>query len=298
MASGFAALKERKAASDFSHLTKEIEKLKDANINKSGDDRFWKLTVDEAGNGSAVIRFLPELDKEDVPWIRMWDHGFKGPSGQWYIENSLTSIEKKDPVSEYNSRLWNTDIPANQDIARNQKRRLCHVSNIYVVSDKSNPDNEGKVFLFRYGQRIFDKLNDAMNPEFEDETAFNPFDFWVGANFKLRARVVKKYRSYDKSEFADCGPLFDDDAALERIYGEEYSLQQFLDPSNFKTYVELATRLKIVLGGDDDEDGDAHEEAPASAPVEVKERSLPTAEQDHGSKEDSDLDFFEGLADD
>jgi hypothetical protein len=213
------------------------------------DERLWKPNVDKAGNGYAVIRFLPAPQGEEMPWVRVWNHAFQGPTGQWFIENSLTTLNQKDPVSEYNSQLWNSGVESDKEIARKQKRKLKYYSNIYVVSDPSNPSNEGKVFLYSYGKKIFDKLMEAMQPAFEDETAINPFDFWEGANFKLKIRKVDGYWNYDKSEFESVSALNNDDAALEAIYNTQYSLSEFLAPSNFKSYDELKTRLDAVLTG-------------------------------------------------
>jgi len=212
------------------------------------DDRFWKPVVDKAGNGYAVIRFLPAPANEDLPWVRYWDHGFKGPTGLWYIENSLTSIGQQDPVGELNTRLWNSGIESDKEIARVQKRRLHYVANIYVVSDSGNPENEGKVFLFKFGKKIFDKIMDVMQPAFQDETPVNPFDFWEGADFKLKIRNVEGYRNYDKSEFSTPAPLSEDDSKLEAIYEKQYSLQEFVDPTNYKSYAELKAKLMRVLG--------------------------------------------------
>ncbi len=216
--------------------------------NKYTDDRIWKPTVDKANNGYAIIRFLPAAEGTDLPWVRYWDHGFKGPTGKWYIEKSLTSIGQNDPVGELNSRLWNTGLEADKETARKQKRRLHYVSNIYVVSDPGNPANEGKVFLYQYGKKIFDKLMDAMQPEFDDEDPINPFDFWTGANFKLKIRDVEGYRNYDKSEFSRQEPLSQDDDELEAIYNKIHGLAEFTDPSSYKTYNELSAKLTSVLG--------------------------------------------------
>lgn len=211
------------------------------------DDRKWKPTVDKAGNGYAVIRFLPGREG-DVPFVRYWDHGFKGPTGQWYIEKSLTSIGQQDPVSEMNSADWATESDELRALVRERKRRLHYVSNIMVVSDPSNPDNEGKVFLYEYGKKIFDKIMDMMQPQFQDEEPVNPFDFWEGADFKLKIRNVEGYRNYDKSEFASVSPLSDDDAELEKTYNQLYDLNEFIDVANYKTYDELKARLQMVLG--------------------------------------------------
>jgi len=213
------------------------------------DERLWKPNVDKAGNGYAVIRFLPAPEGEELPWVRVWNHAFQGPTGQWYIENSLTTLNQKDPVSEYNTQLWNSGVESDKEIARKQKRKLKYYSNIYVVSDPSNPENEGKIFLYAYGKKIFDKLMEAMQPAFEDETPINPFDFWQGANFKLKIRKVDGYWNYDKSEFESVSALKTSDEELESIYKGEYSLQEFMAPSNFKSYDELKTRLDAVLTG-------------------------------------------------
>ena len=214
-----------------------------------GDDRMWKPTVDKAGNGYAVIRFLPAGAGEDLPWVRYWDHGFKGSTGRWYIEKSLTSIGQQDPVSELNSQLWNTGRDEDKEIARQRKRRLHHVSNILVVSDSANPENECKVFLYEYGKKIMDKIMDVMQPQFADETPVNPFDFWGGANFKLKIRQVEGYRNYDKSEFDSATALFDgDEAQLEAVYNQLHKLSEFTDPDNYKSYADLKKKLFEVIG--------------------------------------------------
>ena len=213
------------------------------------DERLWKPELDKSGNGYAVIRFLPAIEGEDMPWAKVWNHAFQGPTGQWYIENSLTTVGQNDPVSEYNSKLWNSGVESDKEIARKQKRKLQYYSNIYVVEDPANPQNEGKVFLYRYGKKIFDKIMEAMQPAFQDETPVNPFDFWEGANFKLKLRKVDGYWNYDKSEFADPSALFDNDEEIEALWKTEYSLADFTAPSNFKSYDELKTRLDAVLAG-------------------------------------------------
>jgi len=240
----------RKNRGNFDSLMKAVESIANPSNEKRGDDdRFWKPTVDKAGNGQAVLRFLPAPAGEELPWVRIWDHGFQGPTGKWYIENSLTTLNKPDPVAELNSELWNSGIEANKEIARKQKRRLSYVSNVLVVRDPANPENEGKVFLYKYGKKIFDKIKDVMQPTFEDEAPVNPFDLWEGANFKLKIRQVEGYRNYDKSEFDGPTPLSDDDAELERVWKQAHSLAAFLDPSNFKSYDELKAKLDAVLSG-------------------------------------------------
>ena len=213
------------------------------------DERLWKPELDKSGTGSAVIRFLPAVDGEELPWIKLWKHAFQGPTGKWYIENSLTTLNQKDPVSEHNTSLWNTGLESDKETARKQKRKLEYYSNIYVVSDPKHPENNGKVFLFRYGKKIFDKIMASMQPEFEDETPINPFDFWEGANFKLKIRKVDGYWNYDKSEFDSVSALLDDDTKLDSTWKTQYPLADFHAPSNFKSYDELKKRLDDVLSG-------------------------------------------------
>ena len=226
-------------------LVSQVEKM---NKGSNGvDDRLWKPEVDKAGNGYAVIRFLPAPDGEDLPWAKLYTHAFQA-SGGWYIENSLTTLGQKDPVSEHNSQLWNSGVDSDKEVARKQKRKLSYYSNVYVVKDPSNPANEGKVFLFRYGKKIFDKITAAMQPEFEDEQAINPFDFWAGANFKLKIKKVAGYWNYDSSEFAAPAPLLDDDDAMEAVWKQDYSLAELIAPDQFKSYEDLKKRLDYVLG--------------------------------------------------
>jgi hypothetical protein len=235
---------------NFDSLMKEVEKIANPQGQDSrDDDRFWQPTVDKAGNGYAVIRFLAPPKGEELPWARVWSHGFKGPTGKWYIENSLTTIGKPDPVSELNNELWNSGTEANKNIARDQKRRLSYIVNILVLQDPSNPANEGKVKLFKFGKKIFDKIKDSMQPEFPGEEPVNPFDFWKGANFKLKIRQVEGYRNYDKSEFEAVSPLFADDAQIEAIWNQQHSLVDFLDARHFKSYDELKKKLEAVLSG-------------------------------------------------
>jgi hypothetical protein len=238
--------KQSKLGNLTAKLVKEVEKMNTSGSNE--DDRVWKLSVDKSGNGFAVIRFLPAPNGEDLPFVKLYSHAFQGTGG-WYIENSLTTLGQKDPVSEYNTELWNNGTDAGKEQARKQKRKLTYISNIYVVKDPANPSNEGKVFLFKYGKKIFDKLTAAMQPEFEDEESIDPFDFWKGANFKLKAKNVAGYRNYDSSEFANPAPLLDDDDEMEGVWKQQYSLSELVAAGEFKTYDELKTRLSSVLGG-------------------------------------------------
>ena len=245
----FANLKSRSV--DISKLVSAAQEASGAtkSKNKYEDERKWKPTVDDNGNGYAVIRFLPATEGLEMPWVRYWDHGFKGPSGQWYIEKSLTTIGQKDPVSELNSRLWNSGIEDDKETARKQKRRLHYVSNILVVNDPANPANNGKVFYYEYGKKIFDKIMDLMQPQFPGEEPVNPFHLWKGADFELKIRNVAGYRNYDKSEFKSVSPLFDaDETRLEATYNQMHDLNEFVDPANFKSYEELEGRLQLVLG--------------------------------------------------
>ena len=242
----FSDLKKQSSLGSLtSKLVKEVEKM--STTSGGADERLWKPEMDKTGNGYAVIRFLPAPDGEELPWAKMYSHAFQGPGG-WYIENSLTTIGQKDPLGEHNRELWNSGIESNKETVRKQKRKLNYYSNIYVVKDPVNPHNEGKVFLFKYGKKIFDKIMEAMQPEFEDETPINPFDFWQGANFKLK--IVKKdgYWNYDKSEFGSVEPLLDDDDALEALWKKQYSLAAVTAPDQFKTYEDLEKRLNMVLG--------------------------------------------------
>ena len=264
------------------------------------DDRFWKPTVDKAGNGYAVLRFLPAAEGQELPWVRYWDHGFKGPTGLWYIENSLTSIGHTDPVGELNSRLWNTGLDSDKEKARTQKRRLHYVTNVLVLQDPSNPATEGKVYLYKFGKKIFDKIMDVMQPEFADETPVNPFDMWEGADFKLKIRNVEGYRNYDKSEFAGKSSLHEaDETKLEAVYNQLHDISEFTDPKNYKTYDELKAKLARVLG----------EEANAGAPTlnqmnqvntpEPSPYETPTAETyaaEESSSEEDTMSYFSRLA--
>jgi len=300
----FADLK-RSSSTSFEKLNKELSKLNSSNERKNDDENYWKPEVDKAGNGYAVLRFLPAPENEDFPFVRIFDHGFQGPTGLWYIEKSLTTLSQDDPVGEHNSKLWNSGIDADKEIARKQKRRLSYISNVLVVKDPSNPANEGKVFLYKYGKKIFDKLNDLMNPQFEDEDPVNPFDLWKGANFKLKIRQVEGYRNYDKSEFDTPAPLFDDDDKLEATWKKEFSLQDLVDPKHFKSYSELKTRLDTVLSPTGSALRPAaradtappwnEDKAPAMAAPAPKaaEAKAPAVVDD----DDEDLEFFKRLAD-
>ena len=260
------------------------------------DNRLWKPELDQSGNGYAVIRFLPSPEGEDLPWAKLWNHAFQGPTGQWYIENSLTTIGQKDPVSEYNSKLWNSGVESDKEIARKQKRKLQYFSNILVVSAPKHPENEGRVFLFRYGKKIFDKMMEAMQPAFEDESPINPFDFWEGADFKLKIRKVDGFWNYDKSEFAAASPIADDESKIETIWKSQYSLAEKLDASNFKSSDELSTRFHAVISGTTTV-GNVSEEMsdePIATPVvDTKPVESPVTSKE---EEDDTMDYFSKLA--
>ena len=259
------------------------------------DDRLWKPVLDKAGNGYAVIRFLPAVEGEDLPWAKVWNHAFQGPTGQWYIENSLTTISQKDPVSEHNTRLWNTGLESDKEIARKQKRKLQYFSNIYVVSDSKHPENDGKVFLYRYGKKIFDKVMEAMQPAFPDDPQINPFDFWEGANFKLKIRKVDGFWNYDKSEFDAVSPLLKNDDAIEEVWKRQYPLAEHTAATNFKSYGELKTRLDAVLSGTVSVGNvtDELKDEPVAAPkVDTKPVETSTSKDD----EEDTMEYFEKLA--
>ena len=268
------------------------------------DERIWKPVMDKTGNGFAIIRFLPAPKNEELPWVKLWNHAFQGPTGQWYIENSLTTISQNDPVSELNTKFWNSGVESDKEIARKQKRKLQYYSNIYVVKDSANPENEGKVFLYRYGKKIFDKVMETMQPAFEDESPVNPFDFWEGANFKLKLRKVDGYWNYDKSEFETPSALAEDDAELEAIWEKQYSLSEFTAPTNFKSYDELQTRLNTVLSGTtkvgnvtDMQTGSAFDDSPSTTTVvDTKEEPAPTVSVSNTEDDDDTMSYFEKLA--
>ncbi len=299
----FAALK----ASRQDAMNKLISAADSTKDKSYGNDGEWKPTVDKAGNGYAVIRFLPAPQGEDLPWAKYWDHGFKGPTGRWYIENSLTSIGQKDPVSDMNSYLWNTGRDEDKQIARDRKRRLHYVSNIMVITDQGNPANEGKVFLYKFGKKIYDKIMDVMQPQFADETPINPFDFWGGADFKLKIRQVEGYRNYDKSEFDASTPLLGgDDAKLEEVYDQLKSLTDFVDPANFKSYSELQRKLYEVLG-EEGIPGISTEKATelndttepvvdAPAPIETSQPEPQPVSAGNDKEDDDALSYFAKLA--
>lgn len=288
MAMDFSTMKKNR--NNFDALMKEVEKIALPTNESVKDERFWQPEVDKAGNGYAVIRFLPSPAGEEFPWVRTWSHAFQGPTGKWYIENSLTTLGKQDPVTELNTELWNSGSESNKEIARKQKRKLTYISNIYIVKDSANPEREGKVYLYKFGKKIFDKIKDVMQPQFEDEDPINPFDFWKGANFKLKIRNVEGFRNYDKSEFDTSDPLSEDDDQLKSIWEKQHSLQQFLAPDNFKSYDELKTKLKSVLEG------------PSNLPKaeDVKLESTPQPEKvvkkEPKVDEDEDLSYFAKLA--
>jgi hypothetical protein len=304
----FDALKKNRSAS-LGKLNAQLEKISTKSYSDPNEGKMWKPTRDKAGNGFAIIRFLPAPKGEEMPFVRVWDHGFQGPTGLWYIENSLTTINQDDPVSEYNGKLWNSGLDSDKEIARKQKRRLKYVANVYVIKDSGNADNEGKVFMFSFGKKIFDKLNDLMNPQFEDEAPVNPFDLWEGANFRLKIRQFEGYPNYDKSEFDAPGPLSDDEAELERIYNSEHALQDLIDPKNFKSYNELKAKLYRVLAldeeastpskavDDDEFDLSSMGNSEKSAPTPTLKEAKPTSKKPAVTDDDDDdLSIFQELA--
>ena len=300
----FESLKQ--SQSSFDKITKALEQSSEKpeisgnSKNKYQDDRIWKPELDKTGNGYAVIRFLPATNGEDMPWVRVWSHAFQGAGG-WYIENSLTTLGQKDPVSEENTRLWNTGVDADKEIARKRKRKLSYYANILVMSDPKHPENEGQVKLFKFGKKIFDKITEAMKPEFEDEKPINPFDFWEGANFKLKIRKVDGYWNYDKSEFDSPTAIASNDEAIEEIWNKQYALKPFLAPENFKSYDELKSKLDKVLSGVRNT-GTAEDVAippvtQVSKPDVVAETvSAPTPAVEEDEDSDETLSYFSKLA--
>ena len=240
----------KKQSGNLDKLSKAIEQLNSSSESADNKDNYWRPEVDKAGNGMATIRFLPAsaADGEDaLPWVKVFSHGFQGPGG-WLIDNCLTTKGQQCPICEHNSTLWNSGIEANKEVVRKQKRKLNYVANVYIVSDPKHPENEGQVKLFKFGKKIFDKITEAMNPQFEDEEAINPFDLWKGANFKLKIRKVDGYQNYDKSEFESASPLSEDDDELEKIWKSEFALSELISDKEFKSYDALKTRLDKVLG--------------------------------------------------
>ena len=292
----FADMKKQRK-SNLSSLIKESEKISNPNTFGEVDERYWRPELDKSGNGYSIIRFLPAPTDEDLPWARMWNHGFQGPGG-WYIENSLTTQGKKDPVSEYNSRLWNSGIEANKEVARKQKRRLNYTSNVYIVKDPANPENEGQIRLYRYGKKIFDKINDLMNPEFEDETPVNPFDLWEGANFKMKIRKIEGYSNYDKSEFDTPAALLEDDNKMEEIWNSEHSLKEIVSDDKFKPFDELKEKLDRVLGlGTEFSSTPKPDEVPFDGGQSYTPPPTPvTAEVDEKGEEEEAMGYFQKLA--
>ena len=288
----------KSSSSNFDKITKALETNLNpedkSNKSKYQDDRFWKPELDKTGNGYAVLRFLPASEKEEMPWQRVWSHAFQDKGG-WYIENSLTTLNTKDPVSEDNTRLWNTGVDSDKDIARKRKRKLSYYSNIYMVSDPKHPENEGKVFLYKFGKKIFDKISEAMQPQFEDEKAINPFDFWKGANLKLKIRKVDGYWNYDKSEFEGVKPLAKDDENIKAIWSKQYPLKSFVAPSNFKTYDELKEKLNRVIMGTRNTSTVETVDLPQQTNGKVKK--VDVSHSKPASEEDDTLSYFSKLAD-
>jgi hypothetical protein len=291
--SDFSKLK--RSSGNLEKLTKAIEQLNSSSEGGKSDDKFWRPEIDKAGNGMATIRFLPAppQDGDDgLPWVKVFSHGFQGPGG-WLIDNCLTTKNQQCPVCEHNNRLWNSGIEANKEIVRKQKRKLNYIANVYIVSDPKHPENEGQIKLFKFGKKIFDKINEAMNPAFEDETAINPFDLWSGANFKLKIRKVDGYQNYDKSEFESPSALFDDDDKLEAVWKREHSLQELVADKEFKAYDDLKKRLDKVLGAADVPKTTV-ETFKAAAASKPRDDDPPF---DVSTGEDDDMAYFSRLAD-
>jgi len=290
--------------SDFGNISNAFEKIANPQTETKSyvDDRFWRLEGDKAGNGTATIRFLPRVEGDELPWVRIFSHGFQGPTGKWYIENSLTTLGENDPVGELNTQLWNSGSEANKEIARKQKRKLSFICNILVVSDPKHPENEGKVFLFKFGKKIFDKIMDKARPTFEDEKPVNVFDLWEGANFKLRMRKKDGYANYDESVFTEPCAISEDEDKLLSVVKSQHKLSEFIDRKNFKSYDELKKKLNDVLSGDsyvgksaaelaDDED------RPVAAPPKIASKPAPAPKAAPMDEDDDDvMSYFEKIA--
>ena len=291
--------------SDFGKIAGEFEKIANPQTESKsyGDDRFWKLEGDKAGNGTATIRFLPRVEGDELPWVRIFSHGFQGPTGKWYIENSLTTLGENDPVGELNTQLWNSGSEANKEIARKQKRKLSFVANVLIVSDPKHPENEGQVKLFKFGKKIFDKIMDKARPTFEDEKPVNVFDFWEGANFKLRMRKKDGFTNYDESSFSDPVAISNDEEEILRVANAQFKLSEFTDRKNFKSYDELKRKLEEVLSGDSFSGKTAADVAEEDRPVakapEMKSSPAPAPAASKASSVDDDEDvmsYFEKIA--
>jgi hypothetical protein len=282
-------------SSVFDTMTASIKK--EVNGEKTyGDDRIWKPKMGQDGTGYAVVRFLPGTDSNKTPWVKIFDHAFQGPSGKWYIENSLTTIGQKDPISEYNSKLWNSGIESNKDVARKQKRRTSYYANVLVIKDPSDPASEGKVKIFKFGQKIFEKIMTALQPEFADDAALNPFDLFEGANFRIKLKTVAGYWNYDASDFERPSPLSEDESKLESIFNAQHDIHDLVSPDKFKTYDELTEKMNSVLN-----DGSTSYDAPVqkAAPQAVAKPAPAAVTAATSSSEDDDLEsYFKSLAND
>jgi hypothetical protein len=295
--------------SSFSKLSAEFEKTVNPQSESKSykDDRFWKPEPDKAGNASATIRFLNTTDGDELPWVKIFTHGFQGPTGKWYIENSLTTIGENDPVGELNMRLWNSGSDADKETARKQKRKLSYVANVLIISDPKHPENEGQIKLFKFGKKIFDKIMDKARPTFDDEEPVNVFDYWEGADFKLKMIKVEGYPNYDKSTFAASAPVAKSDEDILDIAKRQHQLREFNDRKNFKTYEELARKLVSVLDGSSSQtksaahlaDDSAEEEVPRQVAVDKKPAvkiAKATASEKSDLDDDDAMSYFKKMA--
>ena len=290
--------------SDFGKISSAFDKVANpqSSQNSYADDRFWRLEGDKSGNGTATIRFLPRVEGDELPWVRIFSHGFQGPTGKWYIENSLTTLGENDPVGELNTQLWNSGSEANKEIARKQKRRLSFIANILIISDPKHPENEGKVFLWKFGKKIFDKIMDKARPTFEDEKPVNVFDLWEGANFKLRMRKKDGYANYDESVFTEPSAISENENTMLKIVNSQYKLSEFIDRKNFKSYDELKRKLNDVLSGDAFSTKSAAQMAEQDDIPVASAKSIPSAPApkmpEMNDDDDDVMSFFEKIAKD
>lgn len=291
-----------------SNLDSIANALKKTTFEKEDDSSFFKLEKDKAGNGSAVLRFLPKHPDDDLPFVSIYSHAFQNPTNKrWYIENSRTTINEADPVAELNSKLWSTGLESDKEVARRQRRKLTYIANVLVVHNPANPALEGQVMQFKFGKKIFEKLADATKKsEFPDDPPpFDPFDPFGGANFKLRQREVEGYPNYDKSEFAGVSPISEDEDKLLEVLNKIQPLKPLVDASKFKSYDDLKKKLDSVLNANQAGAAPSAQEVienvsskPTAAKPAGKVAEAPAPKSKAADIEDTDdiEDYFKNLA--
>ncbi len=290
-----------------------FEKVEQSLSNSGQEDkRFWKLSRDKAGSGSAVIRFLPPVGDDELPWVKTFTFGFQGPTGKWYINDSPSTVGLPDPVYEANAALYRTKNPDDEKLAKSRKRKTVYISNILVIKDPSNPENEGKVFLFKYGSSIHDMIIEKSKPEFDDQDSILVWDLWEGANFKLRCKVKDKYPNYDSSEFDSVSGLFDgDEDQLEAMLGKCHRLAEFVDPARYKSYDTLKAEFEAVINArpvapaasrldsdSNDDDNDARKMLEAASRAERVNRPEKVERVEKVTKKEESTEQTDGDSDD